>query len=350
MKTMEEIYQELAGEFQSRTGLTAGGNGDLAVRFYAVASQLYGLYVQADWTRRQCFPQTAEGEYLERHAQMRGLDRHQAVKATGTVRFFGAEERTGSTEIPLGIVCMTAEGRRYVTTQAGTMGAEDTQLDLAVEAVEPGAASNVAAGRIVYLAVAPAGVIACTNPNPLVDGQDEEGDEVLRKRVLATYSRLANGANTAFYEQAAMSFDGVAAVKVLPRNRGVGTVDVLVTATGGMPGDALLGSVQDYFDEIREIAVDVQVSAPTAQSVDVAVTLTAGSAYTFDAVSQSVEQAVEGWFTGSRLGCPVLQAELTALVFGVPGVANCAVTVTGGDVAGVATVLPRLGTLTVTQA
>ena len=64
MKTMEEIYQELAAEFRQRTGLSAAGSGDLAVRFYAVAAQLYGLHAQADWTGRQCFPQTASGEAL----------------------------------------------------------------------------------------------------------------------------------------------------------------------------------------------------------------------------------------------------------------------------------------------
>ena len=36
------------------------------------AAQVYGLYVQADWVGRQCFPQTAQGEFLDRHAQLRG--------------------------------------------------------------------------------------------------------------------------------------------------------------------------------------------------------------------------------------------------------------------------------------
>ena len=96
--------------------------------------------------------------------------------------------------------------------------------------------------------------------------------------------------------------------------------------------------------------MDVRVSAPTAVSVELTAAVTPAEGYAFEAVSQAVTRAVEGWFTGQRLGRPVLQAELTALVFGVEGVANCAVTVTGGDAAADRVTLPQLGRLTVTRA
>lgn len=347
---MEEIYQELAAEFQSRTGLTAGGSGDLAVRFYAVAAQLYGLYAQADWIGRQCFPQTAQGSALDQHAQLRGINRRAAGKATGVVRFYAAEDRMGAAQIPAGTICMTAEGLRYTTLEAGVIPLGQTQLDLAVEAVEAGAAWNVPAGRIVYLAVAPTGVTACTNPEPVTTGMDDEMDETLRERVLATYHRLANGANAAFYEQTAMSYEGVAAVTVISRSRGVGTVDVVVSAQGGMPDQALLESLQAYLDQMREIAVDVQVMAPEAVDVKIDITLTVENGHSFEEVSGAVQQMLEHWFTGRLLGCPVLQAELTTLVFGVDGVANCTVTISGGDVAADSVSLPCLGQLQITEA
>ena len=46
---------------------------------YALAAQIYSLYIQADWVARQAFPQTAEGEYLDCHAQLRSLERKGAV-------------------------------------------------------------------------------------------------------------------------------------------------------------------------------------------------------------------------------------------------------------------------------
>ena len=93
MRTVDGIYQALAADFFTGTGQQTSASGDLAARFYAVAAQIYALYVQADWTRRQCFPQSAEGEQLDAHAQLRGLSRRQAAKATGAVRFYVDEER-----------------------------------------------------------------------------------------------------------------------------------------------------------------------------------------------------------------------------------------------------------------
>lgn len=349
MMTLEEIYQKLAAVFQEKTGLTAAGSSELAVRFYAVAAEIYSLYVQAEWTRRQCFPQTAAGEDLDNHAWLRGVDRRQAVKAAGTVRFFLNEARESDVDIPAGTVCMTAAGTRFLTTEAGTVRAGSIQADMPVEAAEAGAAGNTAANTIVYMALPPAGISACTNPEALVNGRDTEDDESLRARVLGSYRRLANGANSAFYRQAAMAFDGVAAVTVLPKKRGVGTVDLVAAAPGGMPDEKLVEALQAYFDRVREIAVDVKVMAPTQQTVDVAAAVTAQAGRQFDEVKGAVETAVRNWFTGERLGMPLTRAELTALIFGVDGVANVTVTQPAEDRAAESSTLPVLGTLTVTN-
>lgn len=349
MKNTEEIYQALAGEFQTRTGLSAGGNGDLAVRFYAVAAQLSGLYAQADWVKRQCFPQTATGESLDLHAQERGLERRPALKATGVVRFFAGEERTETTRIPLGTICMTAGGQRYLTTRAGNVSVAERSVDLPVAASEAGAAWNAGEGEIIYMVLPPSGITACTNPAALTNGEDREEDEALRQRVLATYRRLANGANAVFYEQEALSINGVAAVKVIPRSRGVGTVDVIAAAWDGMPGESLLQQLQSHFDRVREIAVDVSVLSPARREVDISVSLVPADGYTFDQISETVQQELERWFDGKLLGKPVLQAKLTAMVFGVEGVANCSVAIDGGDVSVDAMTLPCLGKLTIAE-
>jgi len=138
--TLEEIYGGLAAEFQARTGKTAGASSELAVRFYAVAAQIYALYVQGEWTRRQCFPQTAQGEELDKHALLRGVARRQAAKAGGTVRFYVDEAQEAEVDIPAGTVCMTAGGVRFATTREAAVAAGELYADAPVEAVEPGAA------------------------------------------------------------------------------------------------------------------------------------------------------------------------------------------------------------------
>ena len=345
--TLEEIYQGLASEFQAQTGQTAGSSSELAVRFYAVAAQIYSLYVQAEWTRRQCFPQTALGEDLDKHAKLRGVTRRGAACAAGTVRFYVGEAREADTQVPQGTVCMTAGGVRFITDRSGIIPAGEAYCEAPVTAVEAGAAGNVGQGTIVYMAMPPIGVVACANPEALSNGQDAESDEELRVRVLATFQRLANGANNAFYRQAAMSFDAVAAVTVLPRNRGVGTVDVVPAAQGGAPDQKLLDALQAHFDRVREIACDVKVLPPAVETVDVAVKLWAKDAWDFDKVAQAVRDRLEDWFNGERLGQPLPRAQLISLIYGVDGVANCQLVSPAEDLPLSNITLPVLGERTI---
>ena len=349
MITLEEIYQALAAEFQAQTSQTAGASSELAVRFYAVAAQMYSLYVQAEWTRRQCFPQTAEGEELDKHARLRGVTRRAATRSVGTVRFYVDQARDTDTEVPAGTVCMTAGGVRFTTDTDGAVPAGELYCEVPVTAAETGAAGNVGQGTIVYMALPPTGIAACANPAPLSSGQDQEGDQELRERVLATFQRLANGANNAFYQQVAMSFDGVAAVTVLPRNRGVGTVDLVPAAQEGVPDQELLDTLQEHFDRVREIACDVKVIPPTVEIVDVSVKLWAKEDREFDAVAEAVRQRLEGWFNGERLGKALPRAQLISLIYGVDGVANCRLEEPAEDLPLDKVTLPVLGQLVITD-
>ena len=63
MKTVEEIYEEMMAVFRRETGAEGTAASDLSVKLYAVAAQIYGLYAQAEWLARQCFPQTGMLRY-----------------------------------------------------------------------------------------------------------------------------------------------------------------------------------------------------------------------------------------------------------------------------------------------
>lgn len=349
MKTAEEIYQEMLSCFGERTGLEPREGCDLSARLYALAAQVYSLYVQADWVVRQAFPQTAEGEYLDRHAQLRGLERKPAVAAEGTVRFTAWEALDSDRDIPEGTVCMTAGLIRFETTQAAVLAAGTLTADVPVRALTPGEAGNVSAGAIVSMAVAPVGISACTNQSPCAGGADGETDEALRERVLESFKRLPNGANSAFYQQGALSFDQVAAAAVIPRPRGVGSVDVVPATMAGLPGEELLAELEDYFEQRREIAVDVQVRAPETVTVNIAVQVEPEKGRDKTRVLAGVEETIRSWFTGRLLGQRILLARLGSLIYGCDGVANYTITAPAADVAVEEDELPVLGTLTVEE-
>ena len=163
-----------------------------------------------------------------------------------------------------------------------------------------------------------------TNPEAFTGGADVEDDEALRERVLETFRRMPNGANAAFYEQEALSFPEVAAASVVPRPRGVGTVDVVIATTAGLPGSELLEAVTDHLEAKREIAVELQVKAPTARQMDVTVQVAARAGADSAAVIQAVKSAIQTWFDGKLLGQSVLRAKLGDIIYEVEGVENYA--------------------------
>lgn len=349
MKTIEEIYQSLLGAYTQRTGTVLAEDCDLAVRLYAAAAQLQALDIQAWWVLDQCFPQTAQGTYLDGHALMRGIARRAATKAVGTLRFSVPSASSVELTITEGTACMTAGELRFQTTANAVLQAGDLYVDVPAEAMESGAAGNVPPGSVVILTACPVGITGCTNPAAFSGGSDQEDDESLRQRVLESYLRLPNGANAAWYEQTAMSHQGVAAAQAVGRARGIGTVDVYIATEAGLPSQALLEEVQADLQEKREIAVDVEVLSPEAQNVNVSVKVAPGENHTFEEVEPLVEQAVTALFNGHLLGKPLLLAELGNRIYSVEGVENYQILSPTADVTGDKGTLPLLGTLTVTE-
>lgn len=346
-KTIDSIYREMLATFTEETGMEPDGTGELAVRMYALAAQVYGLYEEAAWTRRQCFPQTATGEELEKHAWLRGLARSPAQKAAGTLRFSIPQAAETDLAIPLGTVCMTAGLVRFETTEEASLPAGSLFVEVPAQAAEAGSGGNTAAGTIRTMAVAPVGVAACTNPSAFSGGRGEETDEALRARVLDSYQHLPNGTNAAYYVREAQAVEGVTAAAVLPKSRGLGTVDVYIAGADGLPTEALLAAVEARLSGRKEIAVDLKVLAPTAVTVNVLLSVRAAAGYDSQTVLNQVKTAVQTWFDGTLLGKSVLLAQLNQLIYQVPGVENYRIDAPANDIAVTQAQLPVLGTLSV---
>ena len=349
MKEWTEIYEQLRGTFAQRAGFVPSEGCDSAVRLYALAAELQSLLMQADWVLDQSFPQTAQGTYLDYHAETRGITRGAAEKAAGVIRFAAADKVTAACPIEKGTVCMTAEGVRFETTEDAAIAVGSQWADVPAQAVEAGAGGNVIAGTVTLLSAMPVGVVQCTNPAAFSGGCNAESDEALRGRVLASYQRLPNGANAAYYEQEAMRYPGVAAAKAVGRARGIGTVNVVIATHAGVPDAALLAAVETDLQKKREIAVDVKVLAPTVETVAVTAALKAAPGYTFAEVKAGAQSALETLFTGGLLGKSVTTARLLTLLCGVEGVENVHLTAPAADVAVGSTELPMLGTVTISE-
>lgn len=350
MRTTENIYSALTEELARRSGAVIVEGGDMSLRLHAVAAELFSLEAQADFVMRQSFPQTAEGMYLDRHAQLRGLSRGEARKAEGQLRFYLSAAATSALAVPAGTECRTASGTAFVTTETGIISAGESECTVAAEASAAGKGGNVPAEAVYFVILPPAGVAGVINDAAFHGGSDAESDESLRIRVLDSYRRLPNGANAAYYESKVLEYPGAAAAEILPRNRGIGTVDVIFAVTEGVPSLAQISEVKAILDAEREICVDVQVQAPTTVIVDVNAALTVAEDSDPAAVCAAAEAALEAYFTGELLGQPIYRAKLQTLLMSVDGVENCSLTAPAADIPGTSGTLPVAGTISISEA
>jgi len=349
VRSIETIYEKLLADFGERAGFTPEAGCDLAVRLWAAAAELQALEMQADWVLDQSFPQTAQGIYLDRHGTMRGLKRVNATRSAGVLRFSVEAAPAMDITIEAGTVCMTAEEVRVKTTEEAVLRKGTLSVDAPAEAVEAGTGGNVVPGAVRFLTACPLAVTAVTNPNAFTGGSDEEDDETFRKRILESYQRLPNGANTAWYEATAMSYPGVTAAKAVGRAEGPGTVNVYVTGENGLPGEELLAGLGAELQEKREIAVTVKVLAPSTKTVNVAAEVTPKDGADKEAVLESARRAIADFFGGRLLGRAVRLAELGNRLYTLEGVENYRFTAPAEDIPADSTVLPVLGTLEVTE-
>lgn len=124
-------------------------------------------------------------------------------------------------------------------------------------------------------------------------------------------------------------------------------MDIVAATQKGVPDQSLLEELTAYFQERREIAVDLQVRAPKIHSVALTVRVAAREGWDRTQVLTQVEERLRGWFTGQRLGQDVLLAQLGSLIFGCDGVANYAIDSPAADILIEADELPQLNSLRV---
>lgn len=351
-KTQPEYFSGMLAALRSALGTPVSAESEPALRLRALASELELLGAEGDRLFRESFPQTATGEQLDRHAELRSITRGAAVAAVGKVRFYtdGGAART----VDAGTVLLTADGARFLTTAAIEIPAGSTYGDAPAVAEEAGAAGNISAGMITAMPLAPLGIAWCENLEPFDGGVDAETDDSLRERLLKSYKYLKGAANAAFYEAEALAVEGVAAVNVVPRADGRGTVTVYVSSPEGVPSAELVAAVQAHLDAVREVAVDVTVLPAIASNSTLRVSLfyyvdeVTDTKKLQDAATAVLKREV---FNGSNMGRYLHNAELAGALMAargteIPGLGYVKVTTPSESITLGTGTVPTMGTTT----
>ena len=237
----------------------------------------HGLYGYLDWLARQLMPDTAEEEHLDRWAVTWGVSRKAAGHASGDVSITG----TPGAVLPEGTICLRSDAVRYAVVSDATVGEDGTGTAF-LSAVDAGMAGNAPIGTILAFASPVSGLdsqIQATDG--LTGGTDEETDESLKSRLLATIQRTPMGGTQADYEQWALEVPGVTRAFVT-QEMGRGTVTVRFMMDGtypdGVPKDGDRQAVAAHIETVRPVTADVYVVLPVADPLNLRLRITPDTA------------------------------------------------------------------------
>jgi len=314
-------------------------DSDNFARASATSSAVEGLYRHQQWMAAQLLPDTADPEYLEAHARLRGIVRKAATTATGTLAFTGEP----GAEIPPGTVAKHASGLAVQTTAAAAISEAGTAT-VACAASAAGAVDDFT-GEAVVLEAAPSGVQSQALLT-LSGGTDTETDSELLDRLLDYMQNPPGGGTNADYRRWAREVPGVTQAWVFPLRAGLGTVDVLISSGGGLPTPELIAAVQAYLDDQRPVACkEVRVLAPVnlPQDVQAKVRL---SGTTLELLRPQAQALLESYLRGLLPGGLVVRARLEALLLSLPGVVDAQVLLPAANVQAGDVYWPQLGEFT----
>lgn len=298
------VLQDMESTFAAEAGFTPGEASDIGIRLRVLATQIDSVASSGRWLLKQMFFTTASGEYLDMHAQMKGLSRNSGGKASGALLFSLSTALTYDVTIPAGTVCTTAgsDPVRFVVTQSGTISAGSTGLTLAAEAESAGISGNVLAGTVTVIVSPPAVGMKVSNTYAFKYGTDDEDDDTLRERIRTLTAYPSNGTNAAYYMAEALKLDSVQSAAVVPRAGGRGKVAVYIAGAGQTADTDTVNALSERLNSAREINVDVTVYPAVTKSISVTMGLHPKDGYTFAGVKTQCASIISDYFAGLVIG------------------------------------------------
>ena len=282
--TLSELVERNRGDIETRL---PGADSRLRHSVLDVLARMHGgamsgAYGYVDFLARQLFPDTADGEYLARHAANWGIRRKAAVAATASVLATGVD----GTTIEAGTEALRVDGAVFtVTADAIISGGSAT---LSIEAVEAGPDSNLTQGTSLTLANAILGINAKLTVSAIGKaGALEEDDASLLARLLDRIRTPPQGGSVNDYRAWALAQAGVTRAWVYPEWLGAGTVGVSFVMDDRediIPQPADLEAVQSALDALRPVTANLTVFAPTPQPVNVVLRVAPSTQLVRDAI------------------------------------------------------------------
>lgn len=279
------------------------------------AMALYEAHLHLSWWGQQYFPDTAEGEALDRHGNIWGVYRRAATAAMGKVIFAGE----AGVEIAAGLEMQSVLGLTYQAAEGGVIPEEGT-LTLAVVAVDAGKDGNLDAGSSLTLVTALSGLnsqAAMVDGDGLAGGADREGDADFTTRILDRIRNPGHGGSADDYRRWVKDAYAASFVRANPITGGVSVVVAMGTAAAPrVPTAEELADILAYLDELRPVGMaDFFVTPVVLRAIDHRVVLSPDTSKTRANVTAAItsfyarEADIGGTIYRSRLSEAISAAD-----------------------------------------
>ncbi|MFD1886836.1 baseplate J/gp47 family protein [Paenibacillus wenxiniae] len=348
-KRFEDLFAEIEDKAKETLGdnINTSERSPLGILLRLMAWFLAVLWSVAEKVYYSGYVNTAEGASLDRLAPYVGVSRILEQYATATVSITGTPGYT----VPAGFLVATSEDFQFETTEDMKLGSNGTGT-VAVEAMESGLDSNVAAGTIKVIVNPTPDVTAVNNPAPAAGGRSKQTDAEFR--ALFDASVASGGAGTVDAIKATLgAVPGVRAVEVIENrtmnvdSSGRPPKSFEAYTLGGNPADigAALqsvkaggiepyGSIKVQTPDIGGTMRDMYYSPAVVVPIHIQLGVYKTSSYPADGDAQirlALTQFIGGRaadgtvYAGLTMGDDVVRMRLASKIYAIPGVEDVTV-------------------------
>ena len=318
IRNFYQIHQIIVQEIRGETGLSIPNESDASLRADGTAAVVEGLYQHQNYIQRQLFAQTADEPYLYIHAEEVGVPRAPSGRASGSVEAVSNVELN----IEVGQKITDGKGHFYTVTTAALLSANQETV-ISVEADQMGAAWNFSGSEMLWVSP-PAGLKGTVRVISISGGTDVEDIESWRARVIEAKQLGQSRDRSKDLERDIKDVPGIKHVYVFPKRRGLGSMDIAITAEGNpptLPSPILMASAQLVLDQTAGFWADCRIYQPTVETVDV-IALITGNGVDLEAI----RQVIRDYFTELGPAQPYQEAVLNARIMNVANVSDVTLT------------------------
>jgi uncharacterized phage protein gp47/JayE len=204
--------------------------------------------------------------FTDIHAEELNVPRLGGTRAAGTVKAKSNAEIT----IEAGTKLTDGKGH-FWSIISTTVVQPNITTEISVTADQIGASWNFTGTSLIWVSPI-AGLSGTAEVISIAGGSDEEELEVWRARMLESKQLGQARDRGSDLERAMKSVPGIGKIYIYKKRRGLGSMDVAITAVGSpptLPAQALLDSAQIVLDEEAGFWADCRVYSPTQQLIDI---------------------------------------------------------------------------------